>query len=244
MGSVAGQRPSTYDVQSYVMTDAAVRHFDHRADRYETERRRLVPGYDDFYGAAVAALALAGREIRRVLDLGAGTGLLARQVASAYPGVELVLLDAAPTMLEKAREVLGAGAAYVLADLADPLPADEPWDAIVSALAIHHLDDGAKRRLFARVHAALAPGGMFINAEQVAGPTALFDDAYERWQERRAKELGATEAEWRGAVESMRLDRAASVERQLEWLRAVGFVDVDCLWKDHRLAVLVARRAG
>lgn len=58
----------------------------------------------------------------------------------------------------------------MICDLADPLPTPRPWDAIVSALAIHHLDDAAKRELFARVHAALAPGGMFVNAEQVAGP--------------------------------------------------------------------------
>lgn len=226
------------------MTDNAVQHFESRAEGYAAERRRVVPGYDAFYETAVAALALAGREIRRVLDLGAGTGLLAAHIAAAHPGAELTLLDGAPGMLDRARETIGDGAAYVLADLADPLPGGGPWDAIVSALAIHHLDDAGKRELFARVHAALASGGIFVNAEQVAGPTALFDDAYHRWHERRAKELGTTDADWERAVESMRHDRTASVERQLAWLGDAGFADADCLWKDHRLAVLAARRAG
>ncbi len=225
------------------MTHRAVQHFGTRAAVYEQERRRVVPGYDAFYGTAVAALALAGRELRRVLDLGAGTGLLARRIAEAYPSAELTLLDGAPAMLDRARETFGDRAEYVVADFAEPLPGG-PWDAIVSALAIHHLPDADKRILFERVHCALPAGGIFVDAEQVAGPSALFDDAYHRWHERRAKELGSSDAEWQGAVESMRHDHCASVERQLAWLREAGFTDADCLWKDHRLAVLAARRAG
>jgi tRNA (cmo5U34)-methyltransferase len=226
------------------MTDNAVGHFNSIAATYEAERRRVVPGYENLYGTAVAALALGSREVGRVLDLGAGTGLMAARVARAFPGAELTLLDGAAAMLEEAREALGARASYVLADLSEPLPEGGPWDAIVSALAIHHLDDAGKRQLYARVHAALAPGAMFVNAEQVAGPSAFFDDAYERWHERCARELGTTAAGWRRAVESMSHDRTATVERQLGWLREAGFSDADCLWKDHRFAVLAARRGA
>jgi len=191
------------------MTDDALQHFENRAGDYEAERRRVVPGYDTFYGTAVAALALGGREIRRVLDLGAGTGLLAAHVAAAHPNVELTLLDGAAGMLDHARETFADRATYVRADLADPLRGSA-WDAIVSALAIHHLDDADKRELFARVHAALAPGGIFVNAEQVLGPTGLFDDAYNRWHERRAKELGATNHATPGVEKRSPSDSSAS----------------------------------
>jgi tRNA (cmo5U34)-methyltransferase len=56
--------------------------------------------------------------------------------------------------------------------------------------------------------------------------------------------FGASLVEWEGACERMRVDRLATVEDQLRWLRDAGFPDADCLYKDHRLAVLVARRAG
>ncbi len=75
---------------------------------------------------------------------------------------------------------------------------------------------------------------MFVNAEQVAGPTALFDDAYHHWHERQALELGTSDTDWEHAVASMRHDRTASVERQLGWLRDTGFADADCLWKVNR----------
>jgi tRNA (cmo5U34)-methyltransferase len=176
-----------------------------------------------------------------VLDLGAGTGLLAARVLAARPSAEIVLLDGAAAMLDRARQALGDRAQYVAGDLNDPLP-HGPWDAVVSALAIHHLADEQKARLLARVREELRDGGIFVNAEQVAGPTPWLDAVYRDHHERAARALGADDAEWAGALERMRHDRCASVERHLEWLREAGFADADCLFKDHRFAVVVARR--
>lgn len=223
------------------MTDRTTEIFHAYASDYDAARRRLVPTFDTFYGAAVQALELARGPITRVLDLGAGTGLLSERVLVARPDADVVLLDGAPGMLDEARARLGDRASYITGDLADPLPAG-PWDAIVSALAIHHLPDPDKADLFTRVREALAPGGVFVNAEQVAGPTPALDDYYLHRHECAARSLGTDDAEWAGAVERMRHDRKATVEQQLGWLRQAGFADADCFLKDHSFAVLVARR--
>src|ERR1700761_8276454 len=160
------------------MSRGAIAQFHGISAEYEAVRRRVVPDYDAFYGTAVEALGLARREVRRVLDLGAGTGLLSGHVLAAYPDAELTLHDGAAGMLEQARASFGERVGYVVADLNDPLPGAEPWDAIGSALPIHHIDDEAKRALFRRIHDGLWAGGVFVNAEQVCGPTAFFDDAY------------------------------------------------------------------
>ena len=218
--------------------------FDAHAGQYDdAARRRLVPPFDAFYGAAVAALGLSGGEVRRALDLGAGTGLLSGFVRAAYPRAELVLLDGAQQMLEQARARLGEDhVRYVVGDMTEDLP-DGPYDAVVSALAIHHLEDPAKQSLFARVFAVLAPGGVFVNAEQVLGGSARFAQRYETWHESRARAAGSSAEEWAATRERMGYDRCATVEDQLAWLRAVGF-DADCLFKDHHYAVLVGVRAS
>jgi tRNA (cmo5U34)-methyltransferase len=221
----------------------AVQTFTAHAEGYDDARRRLVPPFDHFYGTAVCALGLASRPVRRVLDLGAGTGMLAARVLDARPDAEVVLLDGSEAMLEQARRALGDRGGHVLSDLDAPLP-DGPWDAVVSALAIHHLDDPAKHRLFGRVHDALATGGVFVNAEQVAGATPLFEAAFETWHERESRALGATDAEWAASLERRAHDRCATVEDQLAWLREAGFADADCLFRQRRFAVLVARRSG
>lgn len=214
--------------------------WDSQAGDYDASRRRLVPAFDGLYDTAVAAVGLAPSP-RRVLDLGAGTGLLAERVLRAHPDAELTLLDGSSAMLDQARGRLGETVRCVRGDMSEPLPEGE-WDAVVSALAIHHLEDPAKRELFERIHAALAPGGVFVNAEVVAGPTTKLDRFYQAWHRRRAFELGASEEEWAAAEERMRLDRCAPVGPQLEWLRAAGFAEVDCVFKDHVFAVLVGVR--
>jgi tRNA (cmo5U34)-methyltransferase len=224
------------------MTDEAISLFDAHAAGYEALRRQLVPPFDAFYATAVTALALAECPLARVLDLGAGTGVLARAIRTAHPDCELTLLDGSAEMLRRARQSLAAPTSFVVGDLREALPAGN-WDAVTSALAIHHLDDAAKRSLFERVHEALAPGGVFVNAEQVSGSTPWLEHVYKDWHARRAHELGVGDADWAEACERMRADHLASVEDQLAWLAAAGFGEVDCLFKDHCFAVLFARKA-
>lgn len=222
------------------MTDAP-QTFDAQADSYNAARRRLIPPFDSFYGTAVEAVRLA-EPAERILDIGAGTGLLSAAIKESFPDARITLLDGAPAMLAQARELLGdAGIDYLTADLLDPLPAG-PWDAIVSALAIHHLSDEHKRDLFARIRGSLRPGGVFVNAEQVSGPTPRLTALYERWHEQQARSAGSDDAEWQAAVERMSHDRLAGVEDQLAWLREAGFSHVDCLFKQYRFAVIVAIR--
>jgi tRNA (cmo5U34)-methyltransferase len=207
-------------------------------------RRRLVPCFDAFYGSAIRALELAEPgPLRAVLDLGTGTGALAAMVADAHPEAQLTLLDGAPAMVEKASATLGSRAAAALVqDFADTLPVG-PFDAIVSSLAIHHLDDTGKAGLYARAHDKLRPGGAFINAEQVLGATAALDALLWRWHEREALALGATHAEWAAAVRRMTHDRCASIETNLALLRAAGLQDVSAHFVNGRFAVLAGRRA-
>ena len=218
--------------------------FDAASSDYDAPRRRLIPCFDAFYGAAIELIAEWGPPPGALLlDLGAGTGLLAALVRGAFPGIRIDLVDVAPAMLELARRRF-AGQADVTVTVADYGMAElgGPYDLIVSALSIHHLDDAAKRRLFTRSLAALRPGGLFVNAEQVLAPTPELERrAHARWR-RQALALGAEAATVAAAEERMRHDRCASLEDQLAWLRAAGFAEVDCAFKQWRFAVYSGRR--
>jgi len=224
------------------MSDAAAVFAAHAAS-YDAARRALIPPFDRFYGAAVEALELANAPLARVLDLGAGTGLLSGMVAAAHPGAELVLVDGARAMLDRARERLRGhpAASLACADLRDALPAG-PFDAVVSALAIHHLDDDAKRVLLGRVHAVLRPGGVFSWAEQVAGVTPDLERRYvERWIAR-CRAAGVQEDALQESLDRQKLDLHVPEGPQLAWLAEAGFSTVDLAFKDERFAVLVAVR--
>ncbi len=219
--------------------------FDAVARDYDAGRRRLIPCFDDFYGVAVSQLEFPAAASPRVLDLGAGSGLLAAAVAARFPRARLTLVDVSEAMLEVARErfaALGRPMTAITADYRSGLPGGG-WDAVVSALSIHHLDHDAKRLLFARIAAALAPGGVFVNAEQVLGETPAVEGRNDAWWVREIRRLGATDDDIAAARRRMRHDIMATAAEQMEWMRAAGLAEVCCPYRHHRFAVLAGQRA-
>ncbi|MFN0265186.1 class I SAM-dependent methyltransferase [Tepidamorphus sp. 3E244] len=201
--------------------------FDAVAASYDASRKRLVPCFDAFYGAAVSACvaAMPDGEAPRVTDLGAGTGLLAALVSHVRPDARFTLIDVAGAMIDEARARfarLRATASFRVEDYADhPLP--DRQDAFLSALSIHHLGDADKAALFARIALALRPGGIFVNAEQVAPePPATMNDVLKGWEDD-VRRAGGSEDELVSARKRMAHDQCAPLSAQLDWLREAGF---------------------
>jgi tRNA (cmo5U34)-methyltransferase len=214
--------------------------FDITASTYDADRALLIPCYDAFHRRATDLIPAGAT---RILDLGAGTGLLSTFVRAWYPAAHLHLIDFSAPMIDLARARLAADP-NVSFEVADYTTAELPQnqDAIVSALSIHHLEHPAKRTLFARIFAALRPGGVFVNAEQVAGPTPALDAVYKSLWLQQVREAGATPDQIADSLYRQQDDRCASVEDQLHWMREAGFSDADCWFKDNRFAVLAGTR--
>jgi tRNA (cmo5U34)-methyltransferase len=221
------------------MANSVQRAFDLAAEDYDRTRRRLVPGFDDFYRAAIDLIQFPRESRIKVLDLGAGTGLMAAFIAYNFPNARITMVDISNEMLERARvrfELGGERFRFEVSDYGvDRI--QEKYDAIVSALSIHHLTDEQKRALFGRIYGALNDGGVFVNAEQFRCSTQeRHRFHHERWITR-VRELGADERDLAAALERMKFDRAATLEDQLEWMREAGFRDIDCAYKNLIFAV-------
>ena len=189
-------------------------HFDPAT--YEAMITAEVPAYRRLQ-AEVATAAAAG-PATTVLDLGTGTGTTARHVLDALPGARLVGVDESAEMLAVARTVLPASTDLRVGRLEDALPPG-PFDLVVSALAVHHLDGPGKADLFRRVATVLQAGGRFVLGDVVvpvdpADVVTPIDGVY---------------------------DRPSSVADQLAWLADAGF-DATATWIELDLAVLVADR--
>jgi tRNA (cmo5U34)-methyltransferase len=206
--------------------------------------RKLIPCFDDLYRTVLDLLPFERDARFDVLDLGAGTGLLSAMIADAFPKVRLTLFDLAPEMLAPARKrlrPLGKRVRFVTANLAAAAPS-RSYDAVVSALAIYHLPDSGKRHLFADIFKYLTPGGVFINADQVAGETAAIDRRARQMWINRTRELKLGERELNAALERMKQDLPATVGQQLAWMREAGFADVTCAYRNLIFAVLAGAK--
>jgi SAM-dependent methyltransferase len=179
----------------------------------------------------VALLDELPRGAARVLDLGAGDGRLLDLVLRARPAAQGVALDFSPHMLDRLRARFGGSTRVEIVphDLNEPLPALGTFDVVVSSFAIHHLIHERKRELYSEIWETLDAGGVFCNLEHVASAS---DYGHARF------------------LEAMRIapededpsNKLLDVQTQLEWLREIGFADVDCYWKWRELALLVGCR--
>lgn len=223
----------------HAMTDSVKSLFDRSAETYDRSRRKLIPCFDEFYRAAVDSIPFAREDEIEVLDLGAGTGLLSAFVAYSYPRARITMVDMADQMLEQARERFAAGGdrfRFEVADYGEGRITNR-YDAVLSALSIHHLSDEKKRNIFAQAYAALTDGGVFVNADQVRSETLVLGQrSHELWL-RRVRELGVAEGDLRHAMERMRFDHTATVSDQLGWLCDAGFREVGLAYRNLIFAV-------
>jgi trans-aconitate 2-methyltransferase len=93
------------------------------------------------------------------IDAGCGSGRVAERLLARLPQGSLLAVDASEAMVTKARERLGERASYLVADLSE-LQVSEPVDLVFSTATFHWILD--HERLFARLHAALRPGGRLV----------------------------------------------------------------------------------
>jgi SAM-dependent methyltransferase len=171
------------------------------------------------------------RDLRRALDLGSGDGRLLEAMLRERPHATGVALDFSAPMLDRLHNRFGAmsRAEIVHHNLEFPLPPLGTFDAVVSSFAIHHLVHSRKRQLYEEIWDVLEPGGVFCNLEHVASPSPY---AHGRFLQAMGISAGEEDPS----------NKLLDVHTQLEWLREIGFEDVDCYWKWRELALLVGRK--
>lgn len=169
--------------------------------------------------------------IERVLDLGTGDGRLLAAIRDRYPDALAVGIDTSEPMLARAADRFEADplVEFRTHDLAVPFADMGPLDAVVSGLAIHHLEDERKGELFEEINTLLTPGGVFANLD-------LVTSASSRLHERFRREIGRAQDD--------PTDRLADLSDQMGWLRNAGFTEVDCHFKWLELSLVVAVKKG
>jgi len=182
---------------------------------YDLHVERRMPLVMPMLEELLVALPPLG-ETSSVCDLACGTGNAGFTILSAYPLVNLTLLDEDPELLDLARSKLSeirpdlnVIQATVQAD-GEPIPGG-PYDLIVASLALHaivgHDLEGAEAEsryelLMQGLYASLTPGGHLLVGDHV-GTLGLF--------------------------------------RQMKAMERAGFADVDCAWRQDDFFVIGGR---
>jgi tRNA (cmo5U34)-methyltransferase len=207
--------------------------FNLAADQYDQHRRKVIPCFDDFYGVLLSLVPFNHDEKIRVLDLGAGTGLVSALILSVFPNANVTLVDISEEMLSKAKARFAErdGIHFEVIDYARSELSGH-FELVVSAMSIHHLEDSAKRCLFKKLYNVLTAGGMFINAEIVRGATEETEKLCRCvWTKHLTLNSGLSKDQLDQIYQRMSYDITATLDEQLDWLREAGFTEVDCFYK-------------
>lgn len=195
----------------------------------------------------------------RILELCCGEGLLAAALLERFPQCIVHGLDGSPEMLERAKANLapyGDRFTTETFDLSDRSwrTATRPVRAIVSSLAIHHLDGPRKQVLFRDSYQILEPGGALLISDIVL-PTTEPGVAYaaKSWDDavhQRSLELDGNmqaydcfrEKAWNYYRHPDPIDNPSSLFDQLKWLERAGFAKPDVYWMKAGHAIFGGRK--
>lgn len=218
---------------------------------FDSGIRQLLPVYDEVLAALLRCIPVTSQ---RILELGCGTGELSLKLLAHCPNAELVAVDYSSRMLRVCQDKIeaagyGERVRWIEADFGNlatlnvriaPHPG---FDVCASSLAIHHLADPLKLKLFKWVRQNLSPGGCFWNADPVLSETPALEAVYHGVREEGVAAQGIT-------LEKVRAkcgqtipqgysgpDRLATVLAQVDFLKSADFATVAIPWKHYGIAV-------
>jgi SAM-dependent methyltransferase len=212
--------------------------------KYDARIRSLIPLYDELIPEAARALGHAARPVRTIVDLGIGTGALARACLERTPGARVWGIDADAEMMAIARARLGRLSRRVTMTTGSFLDSELPrCDAMVASYSLHHIrTPRAKLAFYRRCYQALRRGGVLINGDCAPSSTARgFASDLDVWFAHLARTFG-TRARGRRVYESWAdEDVYVPLADEIRMLERAGFA-VDVPWRRSPFAVIVGCR--
>jgi SAM-dependent methyltransferase len=211
---------------------------------YDRRIRELIPHYDELILEAARALRLARRPVHSIVDLGIGTGALARAclMTAASAKARILGLDADAAMLAVAAIRLRRWRGRVDTTHADFVTAGiPPCDAMVATFSLHHIRSRrAKLGFYRRCRKALRPGGILVSGDcmPASSATAAAVDLA-AWHAHLARSAGSLAAARRIHASWADEDTYMPLAGEVELLEAAGFA-VEIPWRRTPFAVVVA----
>ncbi|TAG70714.1 MAG: class I SAM-dependent methyltransferase [Oscillatoriales cyanobacterium] len=200
--------------------------FEQRAFDYDGLIPRLIPQYREQHEIILQLIDFETHANIKVLDLGAGTGILSAMILQAFPQAKVTAFDMAENMLKVCQTNLSAFQERLTLQQGNFAEDDfgSGYDLVVSGLAIHHLDGEQKKQLFHKLFHSMNAGGILLIREQ-----------YEHLWRQYIKANGEDDAACFNSY--LKEDIPSSVEEQTKWLAEAGFADAACHWRYLNFAI-------
>ena len=152
------------------------------------------------------------KDAKKVLDLGAGTGLELIHLFEMYPDADVTVIDITENMLKELKKrPFGNKVNTICGDFFE-VEFGNDYDAVISTSALHHFKKEEKKKLYKKIYDCLKKNGQFINCDKIALTQEIED-----------KQLYELE----NNIDNYKhIDTPLTVEHEIEVLKNVGFSDI------------------
>ena len=210
---------------------------------YDDDIRRSIPGYDVLHKTIEEVVRdfSQNHEVKKILELGIGTGLTSERILKIIPNASLTAVDFSEQMMVGAKKRLAKyNVKYVFGDYSQ-LKFDNDFDIILSVIGIHHQNNKGKQKLFKKILNSLKSGGIFVFGDLVTycneKKAAVNDARHYHHLVENARDDQALE-EW--AYHHKFLNLLAPIEDQIVWLKKAGFSSVEVKYEHLNTALIIA----
>ena len=154
-------------------------------------------------------------EIKKALDLGAGTGLELIPFFKKYPNARVTAIDTSEKMLEElSKRDFADKVETICGDFLD-IDYENEYDAVISTSALHHFDEDSKADLYKKIYNSLKPNGIFANSDKIVSSQEEQDYILDEYIN--------------NPTLYKHMDTPLTKENEIKLLKAAGFNDINVL---------------
>lgn len=217
-------------------------HFEKEAALFDKLFFKVMPHYEEMMQSLIDSLPFLKNQKVEIIDLGCGTGNLAKKLTAAYPRAGIFCLDMAENMLAMARAKLGENRNIVFRQ-GDIRKFDysAKYDAIVASMVLHHIEGKEKPGFYKKLYKSLKSGGVFCVIDIFLSPSAHlqknFIDGWKRYMQNNGLPVKRTSDMLK---RHHREDRPVCLQDEIRYLHQAGFKKVDIILKSYNFALYCA----
>lgn len=206
----------------------------------------LIPFYNEIYEILVETIPFSSGCPLKILDIGCGTGTLAKKLKENFPLAQITCLDFSNNMINIAKDKLFQyqdDIKFLIGNF-NGLELKNKYDVVVSCFALHHIpNDKEKIKTYKNICKNLNFGGIFITADIVLGVDNSIRHLYfQKWKDFIGQSFPKKVIEEELLPKYQAGDNPSNLFNHLKWLEKSGFKDVETIWKYFNFAIWSGRK--
>lgn len=210
---------------------------------YDSQIKRTLPFYEEMFQQIVDIISLLDLQSIKWLDVGCGTGKMARTALEFFEIEKMLCIDVEQEMIKRAESFCDEENVEFLQSDIRELPYQEIFDVVTAVQVNHYFKKAERMAAIKKCYSVLKDDGIYISFENFAPDSEEGARLYlERWRQFQIVN-GKSKVEADLHIERYSRDYfPVTISESIELLKECGFRMVEILWVSYMQVGILARK--